>query len=83
MLCPDCGSQHIRKNGHRRGKQNHLCVACHRQFIDTYTLRGYSDWTKRLSLRMYVNGMGLRGLERVLGVADTTVLTWIEPVGEN
>ena len=33
--------------------------------------------------KMYVNGMGLRGLERVLGVADTTVLTWIEPVGEN
>ncbi|MEB3211598.1 MAG: IS1 family transposase, partial [Leptolyngbyaceae bacterium] len=28
MQCPECGSQHIHKNGHRRGKQNHICVDC-------------------------------------------------------
>ncbi len=32
MQCPDCGSSHIRKNGKMRGKQNHICVDCHRQF---------------------------------------------------
>ncbi len=26
MQCPECKSTHIRKNGHRRGKQNHICV---------------------------------------------------------
>ena len=40
MQCPDCGSQHIRKNGHRRGKQNYICVHCERQFIESYTSSG-------------------------------------------
>ena len=36
MQCPECGATHIRKNGKRKGKQNHICVACGRQFIDAY-----------------------------------------------
>jgi transposase-like protein len=48
MQCPEGKSTHIRKNGNRRGKQNHLCVDCGRQFIDHYTPRqGYSDALKR------------------------------------
>lgn len=83
MQCPECGGQHIRKNGHRRGKQNHICVHCHRQFIESYTPRGYSDWIKRLCLRMYVNGLGFRAIERVIGVAHTTVIGWLQQVGVN
>ncbi len=83
MQCPDCGSEHIRKNGRRRGKQNHICVQCGRQFIDTYTPRGYGDETKRLCLRMYVNGMGFRGIERVTGIAHTSVINWVEQVGDH
>ena len=81
MQCPECGHHHIRKNGHRRGKQNHICVNCDRQFIDHYSPRGYDDWTKRLCLRMYVNGLGFRGIERVIGVAHTTVIDWLAQVG--
>jgi|GEM_PF-4575933 transposase-like protein len=29
----------IRKNGKRRGKQNHICTDCGRQFIDVYEKR--------------------------------------------
>ncbi|WP_442943530.1 transposase-like zinc-binding domain-containing protein, partial [Nostoc sp.] len=25
MNCPNCASNHVRKNGHRRGKQNYIC----------------------------------------------------------
>ncbi|MBW4565320.1 MAG: IS1 family transposase, partial [Mojavia pulchra JT2-VF2] len=28
MQCPYCGSTEIRKNGKRRGKQNHICTNC-------------------------------------------------------
>ncbi|NET32889.1 MAG: IS1 family transposase, partial [Cyanothece sp. SIO1E1] len=28
MQCPECQSSHTRKNGKRRGKQNHICVDC-------------------------------------------------------
>ncbi len=82
MKCPECGSQHVHKNGHRRDKQNHICVNCGRQFIDVYTKQGYSDDVKRICLRMYVNGIGLRGISRVAGVSHTIILQWIKAVGE-
>ena len=31
---------------------------------------------------MYVNGMGFRGIERVKGVHQTTVITWVKAVGK-
>jgi transposase-like protein len=63
MQCPECQSTHIRKNGKKKGKQNHICVDCGRQFIDCYDPpQGYSDEIKRECLKMYVNGMGFRAL---------------------
>jgi transposase-like protein len=82
MECPECHSTHIRKNGHKRGKQNHICVDCQRQFVlDPKPHRGYSDDTKRLCLKMYLNGMGFRGIERVTEVHHTTVINWVKQVG--
>jgi transposase-like protein len=83
MQCPECQSTHIRKNGQKKGKQNHICVNCGRQFIDVYDLqKGYSADVKRICLRMYMNGMGFRGIERVTGVHHTTVITWVKQIGE-
>jgi transposase-like protein len=83
MQCPECGSTHIRKNGKNRGKQNHICVACSRQFIDVYAApQGYSDAVKAMCLKMYVNGMGFGGIERVTGVHHTTVIYWVKLVGK-
>ncbi len=41
-----------------------------------------SDEFKRECLRMYVNGLGFRAIERVKGVHHTTVITWVKQVGE-
>jgi transposase-like protein len=83
MQCPECQSKHIRKNGHRGEKQNHICVDCGRQFIENpQTERGYSDEVRKTCLKMYVNGMGFRGIERVMKVHHTTVINWVKQVGE-
>ena len=64
MKCPECKSEHIRKNGMRRGKQNHICVNCGRQFVENpQNHRGYSDEVRKICLKMYLNGMGFRGIE--------------------
>jgi hypothetical protein len=82
MQCPECNSNHIRKNGIKKGKQNHLCVDCGRQFIDKYEpQKGYSDDVKRICLKMYMNGMGFRGIQRVTGVHHTTIINWVRQVG--
>jgi transposase-like protein len=83
MQCPECSSTHIRKNGKKQGKQNHICVACGRQFIDHYAPpQGYSDQVKRECLKLYVNGLGFRAIERVKGVHHTTIITWVKQVGQ-
>jgi transposase-like protein len=83
MKCPECECQHIQKNGKRKGKQNYICVLCRRQFIDDYEpYRGYSDSIRQDCLKMYVNGMGFRAIQRVKGVHHTTIITWVKQVGE-
>ncbi len=91
MQCPECPkglasrhkSTHIHKNGKKKGKQNYRCVQCGRQFITEYNrYPGYDDQFKRECLKMYVNGMGFRAIERVKGVHHTTIITWVKKVGE-
>jgi transposase-like protein len=67
MQCPECSSEHSRKNGkNRQGKQNHICVNCGRQFIEDYQPhQGYGDEIRRECLKMYVNGLGFRAIERI------------------
>ena len=78
MKCPNCQSNKIRKNGHRRGKQNYHCKKCDRQFIDRYTARGYSTEVQENCLKMYLNGLGFRAIERVTGVNHNTVIRWVK-----
>ncbi len=83
MKCPHCNCQKIRKNGHRRGKQNYICTDCDRQFIESYSPKGYSFETKALCLKMYVNGSGFRAIERVTGVNHNTVINWVKKAAQN
>jgi insertion element IS1 protein InsB len=82
MNCPKCHSNNIRKNGHRRGKQNYQCKNCNRQFIDLYSEVGYSKKIKEDCLTMYVNGNGFRGIERITKVNHNTVIRWVRETGE-
>jgi len=82
MKCPECNSANIRRNGIKRGKQNHICYDCRRQFvIHNDQPPGYSDEIKQECLKMYVNGMGFRAIERVKGVHHTTIILWVKQVG--
>ena len=81
MSCPKCASNNIRKNGHRRGKQNYQCKDCGRQFIDFYSHNGYSKEFKEECLTMYVNGNGFRAIERIKKVNHNTVIRWVRETG--
>jgi len=83
MECPECKSTHIHKNGHKKSKQNYLCVNCGRQFIECYEAqKGYVKEVKQQCLSMYVNGMGFRAIERVTGVHNTTIMALVKQAGE-
>lgn len=69
------------KTGRNKVNKHHICCDCHRQFIDIYEPKGYSDEIKRECLEMYVNGMGFRAIERVKKVHHTTIINWVKQVG--
>lgn len=77
MKCPVCRSAQINKNGHRGAKQSYRCKDCGRQFVESYSSRGYSSDAKQICLKLYHNGMGFRAIERATGVSHNTVINWV------
>ncbi len=83
MKCPKCNSAKIIKNGHRREKQCYRCRHCGRQFVESPVNQSYPPEVKQLCLKMYLNGMGLRGIERVTEIHHTTIIHWIRDASLN
>lgn len=77
MNCPHCQSSKVVKNGHRQGKQSYLCRDCNRQFRENPHPRTYSGDVKALCVKMSLNGMGFRGIERVTGISHNSVINWV------
>lgn len=53
---------------------------CSRQFIESYSPRGYAKEVKEECLTMYVNGNGFRAIERITKVNHNTVIRWVKQV---
>jgi transposase-like protein len=83
MQCPSCKSDRINKNGRKQGKQNHICLECKKQFIDSYNRRGYAQEIKKECLKMYEEGVKFREIERIKGVHHTTVINWAKQAKNN
>ena len=78
LECCYCQSLHVRKNGKKRGKQNYFCKDCDRQFIESYSLRGYEAEIKERCLALYADGLAFRAIERETGVSHNTVINWVK-----
>jgi transposase-like protein len=76
MICPECRSQKIVKNGHRHGKQRFVCKACCKQFASEYGVRGYPPEIRQKCLAMHQQGISFREIERQTGVNHNTVINW-------
>jgi AcrR family transcriptional regulator/transposase-like protein len=77
MICVDCGSDRVAKNGHRHGNQRYICRACGKQFADRYSCRGYPPDIKQQCLALHQQGIGFREIERQTGVSHNTVINWV------
>jgi len=82
MKCPHCQSHKTHKYGHQRGKQRFKCNLCNRQFVEFLSPSGYQANIKEECLKMYLNGMGFRGIQRVKGVHHTTIIKWVKELGK-
>ncbi len=78
MICPDCQSDRVAKNGRQQGKQRYICKGCGRQFVDWYTERGYPLEIRQECLDLHQQGVSFREIERSTGVSHNTVINWVK-----
>lgn len=91
MECPKCHAVDFIKYGNIKGKSEDInneskikrykCKECNCQFTRS-TKKGRTEEEKRLSLTLYLEGLGFRSIGRVIGVSNVAVLKWIRKFGE-
>ena len=75
MQCPHCAHPDSIRYGTSRGVQSSRCQACRRIF---QTLRrGKDPALKQQACQLYLEGMGMRAIGRVLGIHHKTVSRWL------
>jgi len=80
MKCPKCQSEKHVKDGIVKGKQRYKCKDCSFRYTVEYKA-GITPYLKRLALMLYLEGMGFRSIERVLGVSNVAILNWVRSFG--
>jgi len=76
--CKGCGSNKLSKNGKNKlGSQRYKCKECGRVFIEG-DARLKHGLEKRLKvINMYLEGIGIRSIERLEGVSNPLIIYWI------
>ncbi len=80
MICPDCQSDRVAKNGRQQDKQRYICRGCGRQFVDRYVERGYPLQIRQKCLDLHAQGISFREIERSTGVSHNTVINWVRNI---
>jgi insertion element IS1 protein InsB len=73
VLCRHCGSKCIKK-GFANGLQRYRCSICKRTQQEAYRYRAHNPTIDTQLVKLLKEGVGIRGLGRVLGISTTTVL---------
>jgi AcrR family transcriptional regulator len=78
MICPDCQSDRVAKNGRQQNKQRYICRGCGRQFVEQYMERGYPLEIRQKCLDLHQAGVSFREIERSTGINHNTVINWVK-----
>ena len=77
MKCQHCASEEVVKNGSsRHGRQRWLCRACGKTCGER-DLRRVEPAKRASALAHYLEGVGLRATERLVGVSHNAVRNWV------
>ena len=78
LLCPTCGSDDIVKNGTtRRGKQNHKCRDCGRQFVEAPQWKPKSTDSKAMIDRLLLEKIPLAGIARAMQISEAWLQRYV------
>lgn len=79
VICPKCSSQEsIVKSGIVKDKQRYLCKKCAYHFTVLKVGKKIDNYYIVKAIQLYLEGLSLREIERVLGVSHSTISNWIK-----
>jgi len=80
--CPRCQCKTFVKEGKNNNKQRYKCKQCAYNFSIDKLKRGIDQYYVKHCLQLYLEGMGFRAIERVVGVSHVSVINWVKQYGK-
>jgi transposase-like protein len=78
IFCPKCKSAEIVKSGMAKGKQRYKCHGCNYNFTVMKQGKSIDPYYVIKALQLYIEGVTLREIERILGVSHVSVMNWVK-----
>ena len=75
-ICPKCKAAEVIKSGKILEKQRYKCKKCLFQFT-RLTPHGKPTSDKAKAVELYIHGLSMRSIGKILNVSTTSVLRWI------
>jgi transposase-like protein len=82
MDCPKCKQPSKCKAGIVKSRQRYKSKSCGYYYTVEKKSDVKSEETRRMALEMYLEGVGFRGIGRLLGISFGTVYQWVRKWGE-
>jgi len=76
-LCKHCKSDNSVKNGFVQGKQRYKCKDCLRTYREGDCREIYTDDQRFKVIKMYLEGVGIRSIERLESIHNSLIIQWI------
>jgi transposase-like protein len=77
ILCPKCKSDNYVKSGVVKGRQRYRCKSCDYFFTVLKDGKSIDPYYVVKALQLYIEGVTLREIERILGVSHVSVMNWV------
>ena len=77
IYCPKCKSNNYVKSGIVKGRQRFRCKDCAYFFTVLKDGKSIDPYYVVKALQLYIEGVTLREIERILGVSHVSVMNWV------
>ncbi|WP_339041173.1 hypothetical protein [Candidatus Lariskella endosymbiont of Hedychridium roseum] len=77
LSCKHCGRIGSTKNGYIKGRQRYKCLECKKSYKSGDMRVKYSLNKKMKVVSMYLEGVGIRSIERLEKVSSSLIIKWI------
>jgi hypothetical protein len=78
LQCPKCKAEDIAKSGVVKGRQRYHCKSCGYHFTVLKEGKSIDPYYVIKALQLYIEGISLREIERILGISHVSVMNWVK-----